>query len=359
MFRYIAIAGLITGLTSTAAAAPCDVMYEVQADDKLSEISQAAYGFGNYQLIYSRNLAVLPSLSDLPVGQNLVIPCQPGELGLSPDAVALTFRMLPLEAFTSIAPEAAVAAAPVEGGLSMLAADGESVLADKALAEGGMIPAIIRRALEATRGEPTPLNLSFVADKKEHVRTLMPFGDYRLSFPWRKPVCDQPGVLSADEAVLCKGYSFSLPLYEEVVGVFGSSDDARAAGRDHAVLQDLRLCAPWSVGLGVLADHGLDLENVQLTRVTDLSLCFDQLGAGEADIVLGDIDVAGRVLAARDDRDAFAEAPGLAMISPVFAIALRNSADGMAALADLDAGLGRIKENGDWFGVVAAYLTAR
>ena len=88
MKRSVFFAAGLCLAASTAAAAPCDVIYTIQPGDTLSDISIVAYGFSNYQLIYSRNLDVLDSFTDLPVGQEIVIPCQPGELHRAADEQA-------------------------------------------------------------------------------------------------------------------------------------------------------------------------------------------------------------------------------------------------------------------------------
>ena len=76
-------------------AADCDVEYVIQPNESLHEIAASAYGFANYQLIFTRNFGKITSPSNLPVGETIIIPCIEGERSLIPDVIALAARIKP------------------------------------------------------------------------------------------------------------------------------------------------------------------------------------------------------------------------------------------------------------------------
>lgn len=354
---------------STVLAAPCDVLYEVQPDDKLTEIARVAYGSGDYQVIYSRNLRNLPSLAELPVGQDIVVPCLPGELGRSPDAVALAFRMLPLEAFTSMsasAPRTALAkVGPVlltiseliASDLALLTANDGTVLAGEDLPDGGVIPALVQRALIASDPLLGQTSLSFIDDRETHVETLLPRAGFVLSFPWRKPECNQASRLSKSDQILCRNYVFSDPIYAVVIGVFTKRGRAPNANEGFKALSPMKICASDHADLKTLQQSGAELVEANLRVASESSECFELLANGEVDALVADSISAGRALRTRDDAQEFEEAPRLAALSQIHAIAFQDSEVGMTTLSHLNGGLAKIKNSGEWFQIINRVLT--
>lgn len=356
MKTTIQTAALVLAMTAGAVqAASCDVDYAIQPGETLSDIAMVAYGSRDYQLIYSRNIAVIASLADLPVGETIVIPCQPGELGLSPDAVALTFRMLSLEAFTSLDPGAGDEAAVELSGPAFLTANVGGLLSGEDLREGGMIPALIARALG--RGSGDALNVAYVDDVESHLETLLPSGGFAIGYPWRRPACERASGLPAADRALCENYRFSEAIYATVNGVYALRDRLPAESLGVTALIGARVCAAGADDLGALAGRGLPVGSFAFDVAPSVAACFERVVAGDADIAVAEAFAAETALASGEFGAVLAEAEWLAMPNTLHAIALKDDAEAVAVIEEIDAGLNEMRENGDWFQIVAGYLT--
>ena len=188
---------------------------------------------------------------------------------------------------------------------------------------------------------------------------LLPRQEYTLGFPWRRPVCERPDLLTRTEAALCANYEFSDSLYEEVIGFFTLKGAAPNQNSGYAALEEMRICAPSDVGFGALVTQDVEMTAFNLLRVDNINQCFNLLIAGDIDAAMGDVVSAVDTLDARGDGDLIEEAPWLGVISTVHAIALRDNAAGMAALSGLNEGLSEIKSSGEWFALIEKYLASR
>ena len=81
LHRLPFLAAAMISLPIIASAQEACTTYTVKDGDTLGSIAQAAYGSYNYQMIFNANReAIADNPSSLPVGLQLVLPCEDGRL---------------------------------------------------------------------------------------------------------------------------------------------------------------------------------------------------------------------------------------------------------------------------------------
>jgi polar amino acid transport system substrate-binding protein len=277
--------------------------------------------------------------------------------------------MLPLEEFTSMSPSTPLVttvstnpSAPVQakGGsadLALLTGNDSTGLAGEDRSNGGVVPALVKRALSASNPTLGQVNLSFIDDRDAHVEALLPRAGFALSFPWRMPDCEQPANLTPNQQLLCRDFAFSDSIYTLAVSVFINRGRAPDQAQGFGVLSAMKLCASEPADLMVLRQGGARILNENLRMTSSSSECFDLLASGEVDALVADASSFDQALLARGDAQKFEEAPWLGGLSSVHAIAFKGNQAGMTALGQLNAGLDEIKTSGEWFDVIARQLS--
>ena len=222
-----------------------------------------------------------------------------------------------------------------------------------------MIPAIAQRALSAVGWSENAIEFAFMDDRDDHVSTLLPGAAFSVGLPWRQPDCGQPGFLTERDFALCEFYAFSEPLFGTVSGVYGAKGSLPGAEFGFTGLMGARLCVADETEERALAERGVAAPQVEVISEATLAACFQRLLAGQVDYVSGEAFEAETAIAEVGGGDLVAEAEWLAMATTLHAVAPRDDAAAVAVLADIDAGLMSMRENGEWFAVVARYLALR
>ena len=360
---------LLTAIAAIAALGPeaaaaeriaCGLFYRVAPGDTLHKIATDAYGDGNYQPIHNANRDILPDISRIAVGDELLIPCLDGTgpktrrealaqgIGTSGDASA---------AATPPTPEASASAIrPAGDGIGFVTGSDFAPFAHRALPEGGMITELVSLAMARAAPE-RKVDVTFVNDWSTHL-DLLDQGAYDLGFPWYRPDCAKAERLSRSMQQRCTGFEFSDPLFAVAIGYYTRTDDPlmQAAGYDG--LFGRRLCRP--AGYFTFDLDQEDLRAPNLTRIIPPTAadCFTWLMRGEVDVVTLNKSIALAEISKLGLDGRVAEIAALASSQTLHVVAPKGDAQGRANLELVNAGLADLRLSGRWFEVVSRHLGA-
>ncbi|MEE8248095.1 MAG: transporter substrate-binding domain-containing protein [Alphaproteobacteria bacterium] len=354
-----AIAGPSSDAVAQARIA-CGSFYRVAPGDTLHRIATRAYGSGNYQAIFEANRDILPNISRISVGDELLIPCLDGTgpktrrealaLGIGTGAGTGTGGGTP-------APEAsATAIRPAGGGIGFLTGSDFAPFAHRALPEGGMITELVRLAIARAAPE-REVNVTFVDDWSAHLG-LLDQGAYDLGFPWYRPDCSKADRLSASMRQRCTGFEFSDPLFEVAIGYYVRAGDPLAGATAYDRLFGRKLCRP--AGYFTFDLDQEDLREPNATRIIPPAAadCFTWLMRGEVDVVTLNKSLATAEISKLGLDRRVAEIPALASAQTLHVVAPKGDAEGRAYLDLVNQGLADLQASGRWFEVVSRHLGA-
>jgi hypothetical protein len=354
IFTFGCMAALLVG-TAAAAQEACST-YKVKVGDNLRFIARAAYGDSDqYRLIYEANVATIGEKADLiEIGTELTIPCDPAaaNAGAATAEPVATETVTPVAATVDPAP-AADPAAPKP--ITFVTGNGYAPFADEMLPGGGMMTQLVEMSI--FRADPsTPYTMTFVNDWQAHIDALLPSGAYDLSFPWVRPDCEAPEMLSPGDQVRCTDFVFSGPFYEIVDGFFSLRDSGLGSVTKYAEFEGKRICRPEGYTTGVLDAVGLSVPAITLIRPVEATDCFTALAAGEVDLVsidaeVGDAAAAKLGLTARVEQN-----PHLNTLLSLHVIAHRSNPRAVDMVGQLDVGLIEMYQSGEWYEIVSSAL---
>ncbi len=361
-----AIAGPSSDAVAQARIA-CGSFYRVAPGDTLHRIATRAYGSGNYQTIFAANRDILPDISRIEVGDELLIPCLDGTVPKTRrEALALGIGTgdgretpNPEASATAIrpAPEASASAIlPTGGGIGFVTGSDFAPFAHRALPEGGMITELVRLAIARAAPE-REVDVTFVDDWSAHLG-LLEQGAYDLGFPWYRPDCSKADRLSASMRQRCAGFEFSDPLFEVAIGYYVRAGDPLAGATKYDRLFGRKLCRPAGYFTFDLDQEDLSEPNVTRIIPPTAADCFTWLMRGEVDVVtlnksLAEVGISKLGLDGR-----VAEIPALASAQTLHVVAPNGDAEGHAYLDLVNTGLADLQASGRWFEVVSRHLGA-
>ncbi|MHA1527695.1 MAG: hypothetical protein ACTSVG_01640 [Alphaproteobacteria bacterium] len=355
--------GAIAGPPSDAAARAriaCGSLYRVAPGDTLHRIATRAYGSGNYQAIFAANRDILPDISRIAVGVELLIPCLDGTgpktrrealaLGAAPGADPGAGAEAP-------APGASAAAIrPADDGIGFLTGSDFAPFAHRALPEGGMIAELARLAIAHAAPE-REVSVTFVDDWSAHLG-LLDQGAYDLGFPWYRPDCSKADRLSASMRERCAGFEFSDPLFEVAIGYYVLAGDALAGATAYDQLFGRKLCRPAGYFTFDLDQEGLSEPNLTRIIAPEAADCFTWLMRGEVDVVTLNKPLAEAGIATLGLDGRVTEIPALASAQTLHVVAPKGDARRHAYLELVNTGLAGLQASGRWFEVVSRHLGA-
>lgn len=255
------------------------------------------------------------------------------------------------------APPAAteVAGAGSDAPLRIVTGNGYLPFADEMLPGGGMFTQIVEMAV--FRADPDQAyTMTFINDWQAHIDALLPMQAYDLSFPWVRPACETPELLSAGDVARCEDFAFSAPYYEIVEGYFAAANSDLLQVSDYAEFAGKRICRPEGLTTGVLDAEGLTTDRIMLFRPLEASDCFDALAAGEVDLVSIDTAVGEATLKRMNLTDKFAQNPFLTRVLSLHVIAHKSNAKAVGMLKMLDEGAMEMNQSGEWWDIVSTAL---
>ena len=360
--RFLAatlLAAVVVAVATPAPAQesiPCGRLYRVQPGDTLHSIAVRAYGQGDYLAIYEANRDILPSVTEIEIGDQLLIPCRDGsgprtraEFVAAPGAGGVPGTNTP-----GGTRAAALAAIPPDREIRLLTGPDFAPFVDPSLPDGGLVTEIVRIALDrAVFGRP--VSISVGEDWSAHLDALEA-GRFDLGFPWYRPDCNSAARLGPSMQRRCEDFVFSEPLYEVGIAWYTRAGDALAEVDDHAALRDHRLCRPATYFTFDLLEEGLTASTATLVFPSTAEECLVLLEAGVVDAVSLARSVAEPEITRLGLEGRVAEIEGLASVETLHAIAHESGVEARAFLSALDSGLAEIRESGRWFEVVARHL---
>ena len=253
-------------------------------------------------------------------------------------------------------PEAAdPATAPVLP-VRFVTGNGYAPFADEMMPGGGMFTQIVEMAI--FRADPSiPYNLTFISDWQAHIDALLPSQAYDLSFPWVRPDCETPEILTAADLSRCESFEFSAPYYEIVDGFFALSDSDLVSATNYATFAGKRICRPEGYTTGVLDAVGLTVPNVDLLRPLEVTDCFEALADGKVDLVAIDAEVGDSAIAELGMVGDFLQNPHLMTLQSLHVIAHKTNPRAVEMVRMLDDGLIEMYESGEWYDIVSSALS--
>jgi hypothetical protein len=333
-----------------AAAAGCGEFYTVARGDTLHLIAVAHYGRGEYQAIYDANRDILPSVTQLDVGEELWIPCLDGS-GPQTRAQALASG-----ARTATPTVSAAAVTRDSNGLGFLTGSDFAPFADERLPQGGMITELVRLAL-ARAAPGREVSVTFVNDWSSHLG-LIEKGSFHLGFPWYKPDCSRANLLGRSMRERCDKFDFSRPLFEVPVAYYVRAGDPLAGATDYKDIADRKLCRPAGYFTFDLKEQGIPSKKGKLIIGPTADDCFTWLEDGTVDVVtLGKIGLSEE-LARFGLETKVAEIPALASSQTLHVVAAKADPVGEAGLALVNKGIEDLEASGRWYEVVSRHLGA-
>jgi polar amino acid transport system substrate-binding protein len=200
-------------------------------------------------------------------------------------------------------------------------------------------------------------NMTFVNDWQAHIDALLPSGAYDLSFPWVRPECEKPQMLSPGDQTRCNDFVFSGPFYEIVDGFFAMRESGLANATTYAAYEGKRICRPEGHTSGVLDSVGLTVPTITLVRPVEVVDCFAALAAGEVDLVSIDAEVGDSAIAKLGLTAEIEQNPHLMSLLSLHVIAHKSNARAVDMLGNLDAGVIEMYKSGEWYDIVSSALT--
>ena len=334
---------LSTGTSAAAQSAQCGETYRIVPGDSLSKIAAEVYDdAAAFQIIYSANADVIgPNPGQIKVGTRIEIPC----LG---NTVASTAA--------DLTEEVGVERLPFPDTRQIRVAQGSNwaPFANEAQEQGGMITEIANVAL-ANSANSTPYKIDFINDWGAHLTPLVTDHAYDFSLSWFKPNCDQIARLGEDSQFRCNNFDWTEPMFEQVFGYYTRAAEPEIT--EYSQLLGKVICRPSGYATFQLEENDLKEPNITLVRPSNPDDCFTQLAAGDVDVVALAVDAADGAMAETGTADQTRLNESLAQILTIHGVISKNNPQGEAMLAEFNSGLIKIKETGEWFGIVRRHLT--
>ncbi len=340
-----AVMALSTGLLSLSAthaqAQQLCSEYTVVRGDTLSGIAGAVDLRGGFQFLFDANTDVLANPNLLEVGQVLKIPCADGSLP------SVTRIAAPVSA--SSVPAATNRAA------SFVTASGYAPFTDEDLPEGGMITQMVSRAMEL--GNPDQeIRIVFINDWGSHLTELLPSGAFDMGFPWFLPDCSRVDILSEPNAMRCTDFDASEPFYEAAVGYYTLVGSPYAGVTEYTQLYGATLCRPDGWFSFDLEGERLVAPNVELVFARSEEACWEQLQAGEVDVITYDALPAEEDYTEMGIADQITDIPALASSVTLHVFTPKDNPNGRAYLDMINTGLEELRLSGEWFQIVRSQI---
>ncbi len=342
--------GLSLVVPGVASAQEACTTYTVRDGDTLGSIAEAAYGSFNYQMIFNANrTAIANNTNSLPVGLQLILPCEDGRL--TPDS-SLGAAGLEAEEEHEELHEANTNYDPP---VKFVTANGWKPFTDESMTEGGIYVRMATTALHRG-GNEHAFKVSYVDDWDSHISTLLPLGAFDVSVAWSRPDCTKIDMLGDFAIKMCTEFDFSLPIYEVAYAYHTLIDSPYASARKFSDYQGARICRPEGWPTSDLEVEGLAEPVVTFVRPKTPMECAEMLLAGEVDLYSIEVETSTanfEELGATDDVELN---PALATFNTHHFVTSKTNERGVAFIAMLNTGITEMRESGEWYDIVATGL---
>lgn len=277
----LVLAGLMSQPTN---AQTCGGHYVVRALDSLSGISKKAYGTSRkWRTIYNANFKTVgKNPGVIYPGQSLRIPCDRLKAPVKPIAA----KPSPVKQVSTTQSEPEIAALPK---ISLLTAGGYQPFTDQALPQGGMLTAVIERALQEQHKKVAgpSSKVVWINDWAAHLNPLLANKVFDLGFPWFRPDCKNYDKLDDPAKYRCDAFYFSKPVFEILVVFFKMKNSSFTFPSDNDVIGK-KLCRPagyFTFDLDKGGRNWIKDKKIILLQPQSVDECFKMLEKGEVDAV--------------------------------------------------------------------------
>lgn len=344
------LAAVLVALPMAAAAQEACTTYTVQDGDSLGSIAQAAYGSYDYQMIFNANRdALAANPNSLPVGLQLVLPCEDGRLSADQELSAI------IEAET----EKAAASAPTNQEyappLKFVTSNDWMPFTDESLTGGGIFVRMATTAMQRG-GNFREYKVSYVNDWMSHIDVLLPSSAFDVSIAWESPDCTRLDALGEFSVRMCTEFDFSLPIYETAYAFNTLVDSKYAEAREFLDYTGARICRPEAWPIGDLEVEGLVEGVVTYVHPKSPLDCAEMLLKGEVDLYSIESETATKNFAELGAADQIVVNPALATFISYHFLTSKKNPRGREYLDMLNAGITEMRESGEWYDILATGL---
>ena len=239
--------------------------------------------------------------------------------------------------------------------VTLLAANDYIPYTDENLDGQGLITEIVEHAIIRINPE-LDYDIKFVNDRNSHIDTLLPSFAFETSFPWSKPACEKPELLTDEYIVFCNTYNFSQPLYDIVEGFIARIGTSFEVAANYEQFDGARICRADGFPIDHLLVEGLIVDDSELIRPLRVDECFEKLLLGTVDLIAIDIQVAETTIKRLGLNQKITNNKNLAVIKSLHAIAHKDSQSGNDLLLLLDNGVTTIRKSGEWYDIASTRL---
>lgn len=226
---------------------------------------------------------------------------------------------------------------------------------DESLPDRGLYTKLVETAF--LRADPhQSYKIQFVNDWNSHLDLLMPSLAFDATFPWARPDCETPDILSEADLERCTTYHFSSPFYEVVDAYYSMLGSGYDTALSYDAYAGTVICRPEGYSLSNMNKAGLSEPAVTLVRPVLVAECFEALLAGEVDIVALDAQVATDAISDLEMETTIMENPNLLEIKSLNVMTHVDNSEGLAVLDTLNRGLAIMQNSGEWHDIVSTAL---
>lgn len=349
--RRLLLATLVLGLPQLAAAQEACTTYTVKEGDTLGSIAQAAYGSFNYQMIFNANRdAIAQNPGTLPVGLQLVLPCEDGRLTADTELSAI------IESETAKQETTRDPNRPYVPAIKLVTANDWKPFTDESLSGGGIYVRMATTAMQRG-GNDLQYKLAFVDDWGSHIDILLPSRAMDISVAWSKPDCTKIDLLGEFAVKMCTDFEFSLPIYEVAYSYHTLIDSKYAGARSFADYAGARICRPEGWPTSDLEVEGLAEPVVTFVRPKSPMECAEMLLAGDVDLYSIEVETSTANFEELDATDKVELNPALATFNTHHFVTSKANPRGREYIAALNRGIEEMRESGEWYDIVATGLS--
>ncbi|WP_103256760.1 LysM peptidoglycan-binding domain-containing protein [Tabrizicola aquatica] len=350
--RLAAFAGLALLAPLAAAAQEACTTYTVKEGDTLGAIAFAAYGSYNYQMIFNANRdAVGRNFNNLPVGLQLILPCEDGRLTADSELSAIITAETERQEANRPAERAYAPA------VKFVTSNDWKPFTDQSLPGGGIYVQMASTAMQRG-GNDRDYKISYVDDWGSHIDTLLPTNAFDMSIAWSRPDCSRIDLLGEFAVKMCTEFDFSLPIYEVAYSYHTLVDSPYASARSFGDYAGARICRPEGWPTSDLEVEGLAAPAVTFVQPKSPMECAQMLLAGEVDLYSIEIETSTANFEELDATDKVALNPALATFNTHhFVISKKNPRAG-EYMEMVNRGISEMRETGEWYDLVATGLSA-
>jgi len=350
LFNFYSVSALLAVMPFAAVAQENCTTYTVRDGDTLGSIAQAAYGTYDYQNIFNANRdAVASNPSNLPVGLQLVLPCNDGRLSPDTELSAVIAEETQRQETSTKKSNA------YEPPLKFVSSNAWMPFADETLSGGGIFVRMAATAMQRG-GNDRGYEISYVDDWMAHIDTLLPSGAFDVSIAWEAPDCTKLDMLGAFSVKMCTEFDFSLPIYETAYAFNTLVDSKYVGARAFADYAGAKICRPEAWPTGDLEVQGLAPPLIEFVQPKSPLECAEMLLAGTVDLYSIEAETSTANFVELKAVDKVVTNPALATFISYHFLSSKTNPRGRVYIAMLNRGITEMRESGEWYDIVATGL---